>query len=219
MILSRANIRFAGAGRIEPLIGVVDGFYASDHEVRVRTTGYPVESGATLTDHAVREPIQLKLQGWVSDIMAAREVERPINSGRSARAWDDLVQLADAKEPLTVNTQIGTYRNMLITKIQTPLDRTTSRALRFTMELQEILFTNIGLSFIPPGRPPTGPVGDLLQESEIGHIQARPVQSPTARPVPSPTAQPRPSPTAQPRPIEESSPWAFLTILNYLRIR
>ena len=63
------------------LIQRIDGYYAEEHRVRVRTTEYPVESGADLTDHVVREPYRLKLKG------SATEYQQGSQAG--LQAWAD----------------------------------------------------------------------------------------------------------------------------------
>ena len=167
----------AGAARIEPLTGVVDGYLAAEHERSVSTTTYPVESGASLTDHAVRQPDKLKLEGWVSDLMPSSEADRsrPL-SGRGLAAWSELDRLMNAREPVAVATSLGCYQNMLIVKATAPVDRTTGRALRFTLELEEVLFRPLtarvgGLSIAPA---PEGPAEHRTEEVDKGVVATQP---------------------------------------------
>ena len=94
-----------------------------------------------MTDHAVRLPDKLVMKGWVSDLMPAdtQSFERPLAS-RGRIAWQHIQRLMNARELVTVATALNTYPHMLITKATAPVDRTTGRALRFTLELNEILF-------------------------------------------------------------------------------
>ena len=161
------------AARIDPLMGRVDGYLTEEHERNVTKTSYPVESGASLTDHAVREPDKLKLEGWVSDLLPSSEAGQgaPV-SERSVVAWDEIGRLMTAREPLTAVTSLGVSRDMLITKASAPVDRTTGRSLQFTLELEEIQFRSLagitGEELAPTaGGPAEGRVGQTIR----GHVE------------------------------------------------
>ena len=128
------------ATEIEPLVGRVDGYLSEEHEASVSHTSYPVESGASLTDHAVRRPDKLKLEGWVSDLLPADTAFRgaPLQQ-RAAEAWGQIDLLMTRRRPLTVTTRLKVYRNMLLTKASAPVNGGTGYGLRFTLELEEVL--------------------------------------------------------------------------------
>jgi hypothetical protein len=44
-----------------------DGIMRTDHESKVRTTNYPVQTGVTMTDHAIIEPAELTIDIMMSD--------------------------------------------------------------------------------------------------------------------------------------------------------
>ena len=163
------------AARIDPLVGRVDGYLTEEHERNVTKTSYPVESGASLTDHAIREPDKLKLEGWVSDLLPSGEGGQaaPLPE-RSVAAWEEIGKLMTAREPLTVVTSLGVSRDMLITKASATVDRTTGRALRFTLELEEIQFRSLagitGEELAPAvGGPADGRVGTTIR----GHVETQ----------------------------------------------
>ena len=176
-------------GETEPLRDAVDGFLDESHEREVTTTSYPVESGASLTDHAVRQPDKLTLTGWVSSLLPSSEANtsRPI-SERNVEAWRRIGELMRDREPVTVATLLGSYHNMLIVKASAPVNRRTGRALRFTIELQEILFAPLtvaagGLRVNPT---PNGPAVD--REIAVDHGLLQVIESPRpVRPPPSVT--------------------------------
>ena len=123
--------------RIEPLVGLADVYLTEDHERQVTKSRYPVESGASLTDHAVREPDRLKIQGHTghlstTDPALGNQPDRP------AAAWSEIDRLMNARELVEVATILGVYSNMLITRAQAPVSHQTGRDLLFTLELEQV---------------------------------------------------------------------------------
>ena len=166
------------ATEIEPLVGRVDGYLSEEHEASVSHTTYPVESGASLTDHAVRRPDKLKLEGWVSDLLPADTAFRgaPLQQ-RAAEAWGQIDLLMTRRRPLTVATRLKVYRNMLLTKASAPVNNGTGYGLRFTLELEEILFRPLretagGLSLVPAD---DGPAADRTADANRGAVRPRAV--------------------------------------------
>ena len=140
-----------GTGRttVPTLIGLVDGFPREEHRLGLDTTEHPVESGGTLTDNAVVRPERLKLEGWVSDLLAAPPFV-PF-TGRPVLAWAQVIRLHELRQPVTVVTSLRIYRDMLIVGARTDRDRRLGEgALRFTLELSKVLFTATGLARLAP---------------------------------------------------------------------
>ena len=165
----------AASTRIGPLAHVVDGYHAEEHQLKTRKTTYPVESGAALTDHAVRDPNKLKLQGWASDLLpAGASGQGASRSDRAALAWGEIGRLMADRELVTAATMLGTYVNMLITSASAPVDRTTGRALRFSLELEEVLFAPlVRVSLGAPSTPtPDGPAAERLRVVDLGLMRA-----------------------------------------------
>ncbi len=152
----------------------VDGYYAEEHKLKVSKTSYPVESGATLVDHAVREPNKLKLQGWVSDLMpSASATLTAVRSERGTAAWLEILRVMEERQPLSVVTALAVYDNMLITSATAPVDRTTGLSLRFTIELEEVLLRNVSRdAFGPETAPSRGPAADRLGATRRGRVMA-----------------------------------------------
>ena len=166
--------------RIRALGRSVDGFYAEQHKVSVSKTAYPVESGASVTDHAVREPNKLKLQGWVSDLMPAPlAIPWVSRSERGAGAWLEILRVMEAREPLTVITALAVYQNMLLVSAEAPVDRTTGLSLVFTLDLEEVLVSPaVRQEGRELGSVSQGPAANRLGAVRRGRVQARPVPRP-----------------------------------------
>ena len=163
----------------QPLAAIADGFISEEHAVRISKTSYPVETGGSLVDHAVVQPRTLKLVGWVSDLLAPEG--RRGNASRGSDAWLQLTRLVESREPFLAVTMLGAYPSMLITSLKAPVDRTTGRALRFEMELEEVQFRALERGQRPPPVR-IGPAEDRPEEVNLGKLNAVVV------PVPTPVA-------------------------------
>ena len=165
---------------IPVLMGRVDGYFAEEHRLELGTTEHPIESGSTLTDNAVRRRTRLRLEGMTSDVLpidesalaeateiatllpgrvaalsaqvltAARGFRRTDPTIRSADTWAAIVDLFETRQQVSVVTPIRTYTNMLIARAIVPRDRTTGKALRFTLDLIEVLFSETELLRFSP---------------------------------------------------------------------
>ena len=153
-----------------PLLrGKVDGYPTEEHRLELGTTEYPVESGSSLTDNAVKKPEKLRLTGWVSDLLPAPGSEPGPIKQRAAKTWQNLIQIFEDRMPVSVITPLRVYRNMLITSASAPVNVNTGRSLRFTLELKEVLFADTELTRFPPGRVnPNGPAVDRTSTVDGG---------------------------------------------------
>ena len=148
-----------------PVTAIADGFLSEEHAVRLSKTSYPVETGGSLVDHAVIQPRTLKLAGWVSDLLVP--AGRRGSPSRGKDAWSQLNQLIESREPFLVVTLLDVYPSMLITSLKAPVDRTTGRALRFEMELEEVQFRALERGQRPPPVR-IGPAEDRTEEVDRG---------------------------------------------------
>lgn len=124
------------------LIHVVDGFLRDTHAVTVESTTYNVESGLELTDHAVKRPNLLSVEGWVSNLVPTRGVSEDVDlDDRAALAWQEIEDLAGTLEPMVVTTAIREYESMLLLRARTRQDEKTGRGLLFTLDFREVRFS------------------------------------------------------------------------------
>ena len=159
---------------VQPLAAIADGFISEEHAVRISKTSYPVETGGSLVDHAVVQSRTLKLAGWVSDLLAPEG--RRGNPSRGSDAWLQLNRLVESREPFLVVTMLGVYPSMLITSLKAPVDRTTGRALRFEMELEEVQFRALERGQRPPPVR-IGPAEDRSEEVDRDRVNAPSISS------------------------------------------
>lgn len=173
-----------------------DGILRTEHTSRVRTTNYPVQTGVTMTDHAIIEPAELTIDVMMTDAatdsltggdnlgsfvgMAAshflgskiggilgsaftayqKASQMKLYSNfmdltckppalvqpgetRSINAWQALKQMQLDRVPITVETRLQNYSNMIIEELSAPDDYKTLHALKCTVRLREIIFANV----------------------------------------------------------------------------
>lgn len=118
----------------------------------------PVETGVSISDHAFDRPVKLTITAAVSDItppgkeLDLFELDGP---SRSIAAYAWLKQVRKAHEPFSVQTGLDLYPNMLITSFRAKQDKDTSRILKFTVDLREIVFVTTQTVLYPAKEPKT----------------------------------------------------------------
>lgn len=132
----------------------IDG-YVIDAEIRGEpareneVTPYPVEEGADHTDHVRALPLVFTVEGFVSDtplgsVKNARSEFTLVEGEAYARPSDEakarLIALHASREPITVVSATGTYKNMVLTSLSMPRDASTGKALRFNATFRELVF-------------------------------------------------------------------------------
>lgn len=125
-----------GETQLPALEGFVDLYFEEKHEITVSKTRQPLESGATLTDHAVRIPNRLTLQGLTSDLVGN-------GKERAADTWARIQAMADARTQFDIITPIGVYRNMMLINAETSRNVNTGGGLIFKIELEEVLIVSL----------------------------------------------------------------------------
>lgn len=116
-----------------------DGFMSVSHERKLTITQNPVETGASVVDHAYVNPTTVTMKIMMSD------VHKSIIPGqfsdltfRHTSAWAILKQIQESRIPVDIFTKLGYYKNMLIESISAEDTKETFRALDATVTLVEI---------------------------------------------------------------------------------
>lgn len=114
---------------------VLDASLSEDHSFTSRVSQFPIESGATISDHIFNEPAQVTLTGIVSNspILGEGSVIEP---NRAESAFATLMNIRLRRQPVTIVTGLNVYFNMVMTSLQVP--RTAYDALEFTASFTQI---------------------------------------------------------------------------------
>lgn len=123
------------------------------HDGEIILTKNPVELGADVTDHAIIQPKTLEMNVVISDnplglaafgviidnISGLFGTSTSENQTRSVSAYNALVQLAEKREPIEIQTGLKLYTNMVLTRHNVIRDKDTSRIAAIRLIAQEVL--------------------------------------------------------------------------------
>jgi len=123
----------------------LDATITQTHSGSQTITEHPVEEGANVTDHSLKDPDKLQLVGVVSDYPILRDInagpEPAIIGGdpdrRSQQAYFELVRFKNEARLLQVVTELREYTDMMIDSISVPKDRATRHNITVTIGLKE----------------------------------------------------------------------------------
>lgn len=112
----------------------LDASPSQTHASEAEVTEHPVETGEQIVDHVRPRPRTLRIEGVVTG-----EPLGPRRGGASPEsAFDVLERLLEAGRPLTVETSLRTYEQMVLQSWEAPRDAQTGRALLFTATFRQI---------------------------------------------------------------------------------
>ena len=148
-----------------------DGFMQVDHNIELQTTENPVETGASIVDHAYVKPAEVVMRVMMSDVHQSLVPGQFTGTRfRSTKAWKVLRKLQSDRIPMSIFTRLGLYTNMLITKLSASDTAETFRALSAEVTLKEI----------PVARVKTVKISSADQttvNTEMGKIEASQVSN------------------------------------------
>jgi hypothetical protein len=148
------------------------------------------------TDHAVVEPASLNIDIMMSDANNIRNLNKvdlintaiqylkslvknsnyvEINSdlngdGRSVNAWTILRGMQLSRTPITVETRLHDYKNMIIEELSVPDDYKTYTALKCSVRLREII--TVGVSDYTTSKRP---LETMEKPANFGEVQGNKV--------------------------------------------
>lgn len=152
----------------------IDVTTSEDHTFDAVVTDYPVEKGSDKSDHIQNKQPVVTMEGVVTDTpLAAMILERLAAGDKvpgaqrgtlpSVDALAKLLEVREARQPVTITTSLKTFENMALTQLQLPRMSGEGRALRFSatfrqMDIVENERTTIKVkTAIPTGKTSFGP--------------------------------------------------------------
>lgn len=140
-----------------PITYVFDAVFMLEHDQELITTNHPIQTGADISSHAYLMPARLTLNIGMSDAMDSYAASTtPQTTGqypnyspwtgagsKSVSAYQTILGLQAARQPLTVTTRIRTYSNMIITAVRPREDSRTIAGLRMSVDFKEIFTASI----------------------------------------------------------------------------
>jgi hypothetical protein len=147
---------------------------------RLNVTKNPVETGVTIADHAFMDPLQLEIEGAVSDVLFPDRVgdadvdEFASPTSRATRALQILQDWQTTAEPATIQTGLRAYQNMVMESLSYDQDVSTDGVLAFRATLTEVIIRNTQAVIYPP-RAPGKTARQASKKADDGQKQATPV--------------------------------------------
>lgn len=137
----------------------IDTFLSEDHSYSSSVTTSPIEDGAFVNDHIIKDPFTLSINGYVSNmatigvgpidqVIAGVSVFSGKNKAKDAES--ELVRLRNDKEIFTIVTGLRSYKNMVITNVSFPRSSTTGSGLEFNATFQQIEIATIEIVTLDP---------------------------------------------------------------------
>lgn len=121
-----------------------DAYLKMTHTSTLTITDQPVQTGASLSDHAYMEPLELQMDIGMSDV-AKSFINGQFTGGssRSVTAYTILRQLQQMRVPIQIVTRLGVYENMLVETISSDDDYTTQYGMKATVTFREVLVAQV----------------------------------------------------------------------------
>lgn len=134
----------------------LDAVLSESHTNTVRLTKNPVEVGTDITDNAIIDPAKLSIVATVTDsplglaslgrivdfVTGLFGTSTSSNLTRSNAAFNALIQLQNEREPISIQTKLKLYENMIITNVSTQQDKDTSRIVELFISLEKLNIVN-----------------------------------------------------------------------------
>lgn len=122
-------------------------------------TQHPVESGATITDHAFQRPCEVEMQVGFSNATAQ-------DPGYARAVYQEFLAWRDSRDPRDVFTGKRAYQNMLPTDIGVETDARSEEILLVSVRLQQL--TIVATQTTGTGSDTTSPNADATKQANPG---------------------------------------------------
>lgn len=119
-----------------------DAVLNTDHNTSVTPTEHPVQSGASISDHAFVNPPEITLEIGNSDVHHT--------DGYSAQSFQRLEAIMEKRDLVTLVTRLNTYTDMLITSISVPDNYETLYGLKATIIFKHIKVVTVATVQVQP---------------------------------------------------------------------
>ena len=147
------------------------------HIARVTLTQNPVEFGAMINDHRIRQPKKYNLTGRVSDIPLNDDPSDPWKNGneetRSKSAWAIFNEMLYNGEPFIIETGLQRYDDMLIEVLTATQSAINAKVLDVVANCTQVIIVNteeITVNF---------PEAGATEEQTLGPVDRGDVQTET----------------------------------------
>lgn len=159
-------------------IYVFDAVFRTEHTQELRKTEHPVQTGASIVDHAYLLAPRVVMEIGMSDVMDSYQQGMWGGStSKSVSAFQTLLTLQRNRTLFTLTTRLNNYANMLIDGIQSPDTAASLYGLKATVVLSGIFVASVdasGNSAETVGAPVSARP-DTTDSTQLGPVKGQPV--------------------------------------------
>lgn len=130
---------------VGPASYVFDCVVTAQHDQQLTRTEHPVQTGASISDHAYIVPARLILDIGMSDAMASYYSPSTWTGApsKSVSCYQTMVAMQYSRVPLLITTRLKTYNNMVIESIAPREDSKTFAGLRMSITFGQIFIADV----------------------------------------------------------------------------
>lgn len=131
----------------------VDAIITEDTNDTLTITKQPVQTGASVTDHAYLEPTILNmtiLQQIKNPITQIASTFQGAGNGGLAQLYQQFLDLQSQRVPFNVLTPKRIYKSMLMNVIRLNTSKSTENILSLNITFQQVLFASVGTTVVAP---------------------------------------------------------------------
>lgn len=117
-------------------------------------TKQPVQQGASITDHAFKEPTTLQMSAYFQDnqLINVLNAFSDLSQSPMAQFYQKLLDLQISRIPFDVITPKRVYKNVLMASVQQTTDKNTENTLAVLFSFQEVIIVQVGNVTVPRSR-------------------------------------------------------------------
>lgn len=135
-------------------------------------TKQPVQQGASITDHAYKEPtafsmsIHEKDNGLLAGLLDPFSSLLDTFSGNGlSKLYQEFIDLQASRIPFDITTPKRIYRNMLLASIGVTTDKATENILALNLGFQEVIIVSVTTTQVPRTRQRLSAVTGAIQNA------------------------------------------------------
>jgi hypothetical protein len=145
---------------------VFDAVLRASHNLRLRPTENPVQTGSNMSDHAIILPALVVLEIGMSDALDAYNGNWGTTQQKSVSCFQVMKGLQQSRTLLTLATRLDQYTSMLLVGIRPVEDYKTLSGLRAELTFQQIFMGSISST------APVSSRQDATSQNNAGSTQA-----------------------------------------------
>lgn len=124
----------------------IDAFTSESYEFNARATRYPVEEGADITDHVIKDPDSISITGIIGAVTSSGEGS---STNRVIDVFNSLKDMFDNSDIVTVVAGLKVYENMYIKSYNIPRNVNNGMSLEFNIVFDNIRTVSSRVTDIP----------------------------------------------------------------------